>query len=367
MRILDRYVLKSVFKIFLGCLFTFIFLYIVIDIVSFLEEILKQKVAPALLMKYYALYLPIIFVQVSPFCCLLSTLYIFGKLNRDNELVAMRAAGLSIFQVTRTVIILGALISFFVFWVNDRFVPSSLILTQKIKEQIESGGKKIGGKEHETVINLAMYGLRNRLFFVNKFSPATNTMEGIIVLEQDSHQNVTKKIVANQGVYKDGAWVFYHCVIYDLDDNGQIKGEPRYADEEVMADITETPYDFLNQRQKPDSMTIAQLKDYLDKLSHSGATTVVRNLKVDLYRKFTDPLTAFLIVLLGIPFSLKIKRRAAGLASLGLSIIMGFLYYVLSAVGIALGKGGILMPMLSASLSHITAFITAVYLINTIP
>jgi lipopolysaccharide export system permease protein len=366
MRILDRYILKSVVSIFLTCLLTFLFLYIVIDIVSFLEDILKQKVVPFVLIEYYLWYLPIIFVQVAPFSCLLATLYTFGKLNRDNELVAMRAAGLSIFQIARTVIIFGALVSFFVFWVNDRFVPSSIGLTKKIKEQIESGTKRAKDKEHESVINLAMYGLKNRLFFVNKFSLATNTMEGIIILEHDQHQNITKKIVATKGVYKDGSWVFYHSVNYDLDENGQLKGEPIYFEEEVM-DIAETPHDFLTQRQQPDSMTIAQVNDYLAKLAHSGATTVIRNLKVDLYRKFTEPMTAFLIILLGIPFSLKIQRRAAGLASLGLSIIMGFLYYVVNAVGIALGKGGILVPGLAASLSPITAFITAMYLIGTLP
>lgn len=365
MRILDRYILKSVCQILFTCLFTFLFLYIVIDIISSLEDILKNKVEPVILIKYYLSYLPIIFVQVAPFSCLLATLYTFGKLNRDNELVAMRSAGLSIFQITRSVIILGAMISFLVFWVNDRFVPSSMVSNKKIKEQIESGMKK--DKEHEAITNLSMYGLKNRLFFVNKFSPATNNMEGIIILEQDRHQNVTRKIVANEGEYKNGYWIFYHCVTYELDDNGQIRGEPTYADEEVMGDINETPYDFLNQRQQPDTMTIAQVNDYLNKLAHSGATTVIRNLKVDLYRKFTEPLTAFIIILLGIPFSLKIKRRAAGLASLGLSIIMGFLYYVLSAVGVALGKGGMLIPSLAASLSHVIAIIAAVYLIHSLP
>ncbi|MDD5155752.1 MAG: LptF/LptG family permease [Candidatus Omnitrophica bacterium] len=366
MRILDRYVLRSVLSIFLTCLLTFVFLYIVIDVISSLEDILKQKVGLLILIKYYLSYLPIIFVQVSPFSCLLATLYAFGKLNRDNELVAMRSAGLSIFQIARTVIIFGALVSFFVFLVNDRLVPASVILTKKIREQIESGTKKSRDKEHQDIINLAMYGLKNRLFFVNKFSPATDTMEGIIILQQDPQQNITKKIVANKGVYKDGVWVFYRSITYDLDTTGQIIGEPHYFDEEVM-DITETPADFLTQRQNPDSMTIGQINDYLDKLTHSGATTVIRNLKVDLYRKFTEPLTAFMIILLGIPFSLKIKRRAAGLASFGLAIIMGFLYYVLNAVGIALGKGGIIFPAVAVSLSHIAAFITGIYLIRSLP
>ncbi|MGE5197710.1 MAG: LptF/LptG family permease [Deltaproteobacteria bacterium] len=363
MRILDRYVLKSVLSVFLTCLFTFLFLYIIIDVVSTLDDILKQKVNIYVLLQYYASYLPIIFVQVAPFSCLLSTIYTFGKLNRSNELIAMRASGLSIFQITKTAIIFGLIISIFVFWVNDRFVPPSIALTKRIKDQMETGTKKSRDKDYETITNVSMYGMHNRLFFVNKFSLALNSMEGIIILEHDRRQDITRKIVAAKGVYKDGHWIFYQCVTYNLDTNGQLIGEPHYLEEEAM-DIQDTPRDFLNQRQRPESMTIAQINDYINKLSSSGATTVIRNLKVDLYRKFADPLTSLIIILLGIPFSMKIKKRAAGLASLGLSIIMGFLYYVLNAVGLALGKGGIIIPIAAVSLSHTVALITSLHLIN---
>jgi lipopolysaccharide export LptBFGC system permease protein LptF len=47
--------------------------------------------------------------------------------------------------------------------------------------------------------------------------------------------------------------------------------------------------------------------------------------------------------------------------------MVGFLYYVLNAVSVALGKAGILMPALAASLSHILALISAIYLIETLP
>jgi len=46
---------------------------------------------------------------------------------------------------------------------------------------------------------------------------------------------------------------------------------------------------------------------------------------------------------------------------------MGFLYYTLSAVGIALGKGGILDPIMAVSLSHIIAFMTSIWLIGSLP
>ncbi len=131
--------------------------------------------------------------------------------------------------------------------------------------------------------------------------------------------------------------------------------------------IPEAPQEFLNQRQRPDFMTTAQLEDYIWKLSKSGATTVIRNLRVDLYQRFSSPFTSVIIILLGIPFSLIMKKRATGMSSIGLSLMVGFLYYVLGAVGIAFGKAGILTPILSASLSHILAFLTSFYLISTMP
>ncbi|MDD4981023.1 MAG: LptF/LptG family permease [Candidatus Omnitrophica bacterium] len=366
MRILDRYILKSVLSLFFQCLFTFLFLYVIIDIFSHLDEILKQQVNISILGQYYLAYLPIIFVQVSPIACLLSTLYTFGTLNRNNEMIAMRSAGLSIPQIIKTALIFGLIVSACVFWVNDKFVPASMSLTERIKKEMESGTRKAKEKEHEVITNLSMYGLKNRLFFVNKFSLAANTMEGIIILEHDEKQNITKKIVANKGAYKDGLWRFYQSITYNFDENVQIKEEPQYMEEEIM-NIPETPHDFLNQMLQPDYMTISQLDNYMRRLSTSGATTVIRNLKVDLYQRFTFPLTSIMIMLLGIPFSVMMKKRATGLSSVGLSLILGFLYYVLNAISIALGKSGALTPILAVSLSHILAFLTAFYLIHKLP
>jgi len=364
MRLLDRYILKSVIYIFISCIFVFLFLYIVIDLLSNLEDILKQHFTIMLLARYYLSYLPEMFVRVSPFACLLSTVYTFGKLNHNNEIIAMRSSGLSIFEITRNVLIFGFLISLLVFWVSDKFVPLALTENQAIKTQLESGTKR--NKATEIITNLSMYGLRNRLFFISKFSLSTKTMKGITILEHDDNQNLTKKIVASKGVYLEGLWRFSQCITYKFDNNGQVLEEPRYSDEEIMS-ITETPRDFASLRQKPELMNIKELQDYIWRLSKSGATTVIRNLKVDLYQRFTMPFTSIIIILLGIPFSLLMRKRATGMSSIGVSIIVGFLYYVLDAVCLAIGKSGLLMPSLAASLSHIIALLSSLYLIQKLP
>lgn len=365
MRILDRYILKSILSIFVSCIFVFLFMYVIIDLLSRLEDILKLHTHYTLLVKFYLTNLPIMFVQVAPFACLLSTIYTFSKLNHNNELIAMRASGLSIFYITKTAVIFGALISLLIFWINDRFAPQAMLETKKIQLKMEEG-KQIKKEKVEVLNNLSMYGSKNRLFFINKFYPSTKTMEGIIVLEQDEEQNLVRKIVANKGVFEDGIWKFYQSITYSFDRNVQIIEEPQYLEEEIMT-ISETPNDFLTQRQRPEYMTINQLDSYIWKLSRSGATTVLRNLKIDLYQKFTTPFSSLIIILLGIPFSLMLQKRATGLSSIGISIIVGFLYYVLDAVCIALGRGGLLPALLAPSLAHLIALTFSISLINRLP
>lgn len=366
MRILDRYILKSILLIFISCIFVFLFLYIIIDVLSNLDDILKHQTTLILLARYYLSYLPVMFVQVSPFACLLSTVYTFGRLNHNNEIIAMRSSGLSIFRIARDALIFGLFISLAVFWVSDRFVPSSLVENQKLKIQMDEGLTRNKLKKIETITNLSMYGLRNRLFFINKFSPATKTMEGITILEHDQNQNLVKKIIATKGVYQDGLWRFFQSITYSFDQNGQVIDEPLYLEEEIM-DIPETPEVMAALRQKPEQMTIRQMQDYIWRLSKSGATGVIRNLKVDLYQRFCSPFTSIIIILLGIPFSLMMRKRATGMSAIGVSIIVGFLYYVLDAVCLAIGKSGLLTPALSASLSHLIVLSSSLYLIAKLP
>lgn len=366
MRIIDKYILGSVVAVFLLCLSTFLLLYVVVDALSHLDEILKNHVPLAVLAEYYLSYLPLIFSRVSAFACLLATIYTFGRFTRDNEMIALRASGLDIYQISRPVLIFGLLLSLLVLRINSEVVPAWLVRNQAAKQRIESSPDKNAKPGKETITNLSVYGMRNRLFFISRFYPASSTMEGINILEQDDRQNVTRKIVADKGVYKDGFWTFYRVITYDFWPNGQIKKEPGYEEEETMV-IPEKPEDFLNQRQQPELMTLRQMDEYIWKLSRSGASGVVRNLQVDFYQRLTEPFACVLIILLAIPFSLQMKKRATGLSAIGTAIIMGFLYYVAGALSVAMGKAGFLPPFLAASLHHLAALGLSIYLINKLP
>jgi len=113
-------------------------------------------------------------------------------------------------------------------------------------------------------------------------------------------------------------------------------------------------------------MNIRQLESYIRRFSSSGATQAINNLKVDLYQKMAYPVSNFVIILLGLPFALMIKsRRGATFTSIGIAMGIGFIFYVVNAVTLAFGKGGLFPPLLSAWASPLLFTAIAMTIIET--
>ncbi len=361
MRILDRYTFKPVLQTFLGCLFVFIFLYVISDILGHLDEILKNRTGFIIIYQYYLTYLPIIFTQTSPIALLLATVYTFGRLNHNNELLAMRSNGLNLWQISAPVLTAGLILSMVVFFVNERCVPQAQAQSERMKGYFQDN-KKTGSKD-EIIKQLAFFGLKNRLFFVDSFDTKNNIMKGITILEHDEEQNLIAKIVATQGIYKDKLWIFSEFTKLNFDRSGHISADTIYSHEQIM-DITESPEDLLSQKKRPELMNINQLEDYIWRLKKSAVTQAARNLLVGLYQRYASAAQGVILILIGIPFSFVIRKRANIFSSFGICLLISFLYYVLTAIGLALGKAGILIPFLAAWLVPILFSLLAIRAIS---
>ncbi len=361
MRILDKLIVKSLIGIFSSSLLVFFFLYLVIDVFSNLGDFLEQGFAFQNILDYYSSFFPVIFSQTAPFACLIAALFCLGRLNNSNEIIAMRTAGLNFWQITKSAICFGIVVSALIFVFNEKVVPQAMLTSNRIKEEVF---RKDKSKEKKEIIHhLTFYGLKNRLYFMDTFNPNDNSLEGVTILEQDKNQNLRAKIVALKGFWLNNSWKFQQCQIFYFDANGQMEETSEYFEEKDM-DISESPQDFLRQRIQVSSMNIRQIKEYLDRFSDSGAGEILNNLRVDLNQKIAYPFSNLAIMFVGMPLAMMTKRRKGlTVTQLGIFISTGFFYYVINAIGLALGKGGILSPILSAWLGNIIFFISAAYLI----
>ncbi len=366
MRILDRYILKSIITIFIGMLVTFAFLFILIDMFTNLQDFIEKSVSLDVIFHYYLTFLPSVIVQTSTMACLISVLFTYSNLNAHNEIIAIRASGMNFWQITRPALVFALCVSALVFLVNEKFVPQSSMINQQIRDTQIKVVPSQKGSGMPVIHNLTFYGLKNRLFFIDTFDPNNNTLEGITIIGHDHHQNLVEKIVALKGAWTGIAWKFYNCQITNY--NGALPNDPpssiHIAAEKLM-DIKETPKDFLRQRVDINSMNLQQLHSYIKRFSGSGAIKTVTDLRVDMHQKITLPLRNFVIVLMGLPFALMSvgKRRAMTFTSIAIALVIGFIYYVADAVGLALAKGEALLPWEGAWLTPIVFTLMALFVI----
>ncbi|MFH1857168.1 MAG: LPS export ABC transporter permease LptG [Candidatus Omnitrophota bacterium] len=346
MRILDRYLTKEFLVPFFYCLMVFIFLYIIIDLFSHLDEILRDNVQIQILIKYYLSFIPMILIQTMPIAALISTLYILGNLNHYNEITAMRASGISLWRLILPFLIIAMVISFAALCINEKLVPMTSLLSTTIKEEdIEKTNLK---EKNQVLENVAFYGKDNKMFYIKKFDKTKNILHDIIILEHDNQQHLKKKITAKEAAFEGGEWKFSDVIIYPLNSSGQLTDEPLFY-KETFINIAERPQDFVQLQHQTQFMNYFQLKEYIKRFQSSGYKPTKE--LVDLHTKLSIPFTNFVIILMAIPFALKFTKSGAFMyigATFGIIII----FYPFMAINIALGKAGIIPPYLAAWLPN---------------
>ena len=119
---IDRYISGLFWLYFAGGLIVFMTLFLTIDALGTL--VTYKDAAPSALIPYYLYSLPEIVYRMGPVACLLATIFTLSTLNRNNELVALFASGMSLLRVTSSMLVGVALISVGIFVMSDRVLPN---------------------------------------------------------------------------------------------------------------------------------------------------------------------------------------------------------------------------------------------------
>lgn len=360
MKIIDRYMSKSFAISFIWCLFVFVIMAIIIDIFSFIDDIVKYKIPFQSIFAFYFYYIPTIFIQVIPMAVLLSTIYMLSNLNKNNEITAMKSSGIGLWRILAPLLVIGFMISVMTLIINDRVIPLTSKISQMIRRD-ELEKYKITTNKARIIDNVAVYGSGNRIVFARSYDTANKKLSDIIMHEHDVSENLISKITAATGIWTGDSWKFTKVIIYKVDNSGKIIGQPEFYSEKIMP-LKERPRDFASREWKSDFMSYRELRNYIKNFSGSGMK-IMKNLLVDLHYKIAFPFISFIIIMAAAPFAL-LTMRGGVMIGIGMSIVIGLLYYAVIAVSLAFGKAGIFPPIIAAWLGNIVFAIFGIYLLN---
>jgi lipopolysaccharide export system permease protein len=345
---------------FSWCMILFIVMAVIIDVFSFIDDIIKFKIPITSLAAFYFYYIPTIFLQVAPMAALLSTVYLLSNLNKNNEITAMKSSGICLWRILAPLLALGFLISSVVFLVNDKVNPLFSKTANYIRrEELES--QKVRENKAKILKNVAIYGRDNRIIFARNYDTENKTLADIIIHEHDTKESLTSKITAQSGSWTGSGWKFNKVIKYTIDNSGRILKEPEFFEEKVLG-LKERPSDFAANEWRADYMSYNELKSYIINFQNAGSR-LLRGLYVDLHYKVAFPFISLIIILIGAPFAI-VNTRGGVLMGIGMSIVIGLLYYASIAIFLAFGRAGILPPIAAAWLGNVGFAIWGIYLVN---
>lgn len=335
MIILQRYILKRFLLPLFYCLFIFIFLYIIVDLFDNLDEIIEQKWTFLFLLKHYLNFIPLILTRTTPIAALLASLHCLGSLEKTNEMIPIKAAGINFTKAVLPILCLGITISLGIFIVHEKLVPLTFNPLSK-KEKI--------------LRNVTLYGSKNQIFYIKEYDTQKNTAKDIIIFVQDKDKRIRQKIIAQKAEWLNNRWNFYELIISKINPSGKTIVESLKYKQKII-DIEEKPADFLNSAKRIEFMSSKELKKMIKRMS--SANYKPQRELVDWHSKISFPWINLVIIFLGLSFGMATKGRGGIFLRIGISLILGLLYYGVISISLALGKGGLLPPLISAWLPHL--------------
>src|SRR5688500_3659335 len=118
MRLLDRYLLRELCVPLIYCLVGFLIFWVSFDLFDELEDFQKAQLGIDDIARYYLVKTPELLVTVLALALLLALLDALTTHARHNEMVAMRAAGLSLARISMPYLAVGVLLSLVLFYLN---------------------------------------------------------------------------------------------------------------------------------------------------------------------------------------------------------------------------------------------------------
>jgi LPS export ABC transporter permease LptF/LPS export ABC transporter permease LptG len=346
-QVVDTYLLSSFLFYFVLWLVSFVLMYHVFTFFELLSDIIKNHVPISRVLTYLFFLTPRLIYRFTPISVLTSVLVVFGVLTKNNEVTAFKACGVSMYRLTVPILAGGILLSGGLFAFDHYWVPEA----DRVQDAIRS---EIKGRPAQTFNpgRTWFYGHEDRIYYYKYFDQSTRVMGGVNVFEIDPKEfRLKRHIAAQQARWEPAlsAWVFQNGWSRDLsrDEKGNESAAVfNFAGGiRVFPELTETPDYFVKEALQSQQMNFLELRSYIGELQQSGFDTIA--LQVQLYKKFSVPLFAFILALVSAPFAFLAGSRG-GMAGIGMSFAIFVAYVSVDQFFEQLGNLSELPPQLAA-------------------
>jgi lipopolysaccharide export system permease protein len=350
MDILDRYIGRAVLNGVLGAAMVMMTLDMLVTFAGETGAIGRANYTIWYAIAYVLLSMPQELYQYFPMIALLGTMFGLGMLASHSELIAMRAAGLSIMRITYAVLKTGVILAAFVIFVGEVIAPPAIQYAKL---------KRVSAMNEKISLNTD-YGLwardGNTYIHVRRVE-SNGHLIGINLYIFDDQQILQQTVSAAGADYKKDHWELQRVTLETIAPGGLKRSYSEtmqwqsLLNPEVVNVVSVTP----------ENLSVWRLRGYIDYLNENQLDA--SRYKLTFWTKVASPLTIAVMIVLAVPFVFGSLRDTG----MGKRVVIGFMlglgFYLFNTLSGQIGLVYHLPPFLAALLPTLLVMAASVFML----
>jgi len=341
--ILNRYLFREMLPPFFINLAFFSFIFLMKQILDITDMIVNHKVGigPVCLLLIYTM--PYFLQYVIPMSVMMAVLMTFLRLSGDNEIMALKAGGVSVYRLLTPVLAFSLFGTLLTGYMTLFGVPHGASRFKTLLFNVATANLNVGLKArtfNDSFDNIMLY--------VNKIDPHSGELRNVFI-EDHRNEGVNNTVVAQTGkIVGDPASMIYHLRLYEgtinqvdiVDRSSHVVNFETY---DIRLDIKAAMTNPGIGKKGPKEMTSGELKVYMNQVKDSNKEQYF-GASLQLHKKYAIPVACMAMGLLALPLGVQ-ARNSKKAFGIGLGLFFFLLYYMLMSIGTAFGENGSYPPM----------------------
>ncbi|RJR38273.1 MAG: LPS export ABC transporter permease LptF [Desulfobacteraceae bacterium] len=362
-KILYRYLFYEIWPTLFASLVVFIFIVLAARMLNISEWVVNHGVHIGDVGKMIIFLLPGMILFALPAAILMAVFIAFLRLSGDNEIMALKSSGISLFQMLPPVITVSIVGFLAALTISTLVVPWGNRSFRDLVFRIAKSKANLGIKER-----VFSEPFDKVTFYVNSFSPKENMMKDIFLVDR-REPSMTTTIVSKSGMIvsdPEGRAIVIHLMdgtVFTTEKKGEAARTIRFSTYDVRIGLEDIMPPDSPRRKSPKEMSILEMTRFLR--TSAEKKTEYHEVAVELMERISIPFAVFLMGMIGAPLGAQIR---SGGRSLGIGISMAiFLVYYLFLAGVrGIGETGTLSPFIGMWLPSFFLLVSTLLLLNRV-
>lgn len=352
---IDRYISGLFWGYFLGSLAVFVTIFVALDAMTTMVS--YDKVAASVMLHYYFYFVPEVVYQMIPVATLMGTVFTLSTLNKSNELVALYSVGTSLFRIAMPVMVWVVFLSGLNLFLSDRVLPNF----NKQKNYIFYHEIKRNPSMYSIVKNERIwYRAKDKIFNIKTLNEKNNRAQGLSLYYFNDAWDLIQMITAQEVELGEDRWTLFKGSVTIFSEDSSFPQTSDFQSKVIPMD--RDTKDITSSGNTSQTLSLSQLANFIKTNKEAGLDTV--RYEVDYHSKFGFALAAFVMSLLGIPFSVTKARSGGVMMNVGICLGLVFLYWIFYSSALTLGNYRQIPPVVAAWTPNFMTACLAIYFIR---